>query len=154
MLKTLFPATVDNTFRGRSLALWVLAFVVLVKLAQIVAVMIDGPGIVTAADGIPLDTFPAAAGQTVVAAFVAMAISRLLVSVVCVLVLWRYRSAAAMLFTLLALHDVARELVLRPVRTEAAIGMIVNIILILLTVAGVALSVTRSGKTPPMVTAA
>ena len=94
------------------------------------------------------------ADQVKVAAFVGMAISRLLISVICVLVLWRYRRAAPMLFTLLALHDVARELVLRPVRTEAAIGMIVNIILILLTVAGVALSVTRSGKTPPMVTAA
>jgi hypothetical protein len=146
MLNRLFPATIDNTYRGHSLGLWLLALVLLVKVAQIVAVMVDGPGIVASADGIPLDTFSAGGARTAVAAFVGMAISRLLICLLCALVLWRYRSAVPLIFLLLALHDVARELVLRPVRTETPIGLIVNIALVMLTVAGIALSVLRWGR--------
>jgi hypothetical protein len=138
------PSTIDNNYQGRRLGLWLLTFVLLVKVAQIVSVMVDGPGIVSEADGIPLTTFSVVAAGTVVAAFVGMAISRLLICVVCAIVLLRYRSAVTPMFALLVLHDVAREAVLRSARSGTPIGLRVNIGLIALTVAGVALSaVTR-----------
>jgi hypothetical protein len=147
VLKRLLPAALDNTYTGHPLALWLLWVVVAVKFAQIGSVMIDGPGIVSSADGVPLDSFSAAAAQTVLAAFVGMGISRLLIGIICVAVLLRYRSAIAAVFALLALHDLARELVLQPIRVGEPIGPAVNWSLFALTVAGVALSAfTRSQK--------
>jgi hypothetical protein len=90
--RMLLPRTIDNTYRGYRIGLWLLGLVTFVKAAQIVSVLIDGPGIVAAADGILLDTFSAEAARALVATFVAMAISRLLICVWCALVLWRYRA--------------------------------------------------------------
>jgi hypothetical protein len=146
MLNKLFPSTIGDSYRGHPLALWLLALVLLVKVAQIVSVLVDGQGIVASADGIPLDTFSAEGARTVVAAFVGMAISRLLICLVCALVLWRYRSAVTAIFLLLVVHDIARELVLRPVRRGIPIGQIVNIALIVVAVAGLALAAPRPSK--------
>ena len=141
---TLLPTTIDNTYRGHKLGLWLLAVVVAVKVLQIASVMIDGPGIVEAADGIPLNTFGAEAARTVVAAFIGMGVSRLLICVLCAIVLWRYRSVIAWVFLLLAIHDIARELVLQPVRIGTPIGPFVNWALLALTVAGIALSLRKT----------
>ena len=140
---TLIPAIVDNTYRGYRAGRWLLGFVLFVKVAQIVSLFVDGPGIVADADGGPLATFSEAASRTVVAAFTGMGISRLVICVMLALVLWRYRSAIPLTFGLLALHDVARELVLRPVRMGTPIGLYVNAGLLVLTLAGIALALPR-----------
>ena len=62
------------------------------------------------------------------------------------LVLWQYRSVIPPMFGLLAVHDVARELVLRPVRVGTPIGMYVNAGLLMLTLAGIALAMARSAQ--------
>jgi hypothetical protein len=108
--------------------------------------MIDGPGILASADGIPLETFGTQGAQTAVAAFIGMGVSRLLISIICAIVLWRYRSVVTPLFVLLVLHDIARELVLQQVRTGAPIGPVVNRALIGVTLAGIALSVWRGSR--------
>ena len=146
MLNKLLPTTIDNTYRGRSLGLWLLWIVIAVKVVQIVSVMIDGPGIVAAADGIPLATFPSGAAQTVVAAFIGMGISRLMICVLCGLVLLRYRSAVAPIFALLALHDIAREALLGPIRIGTPLGPLVNWAVVVMTFSGVALSVWERGN--------
>ncbi len=143
MPDTLLPTIIDNTYRGHRLGLWLLGVVLFVKVAQIVSVFVDGPGIVADADGVPLATFSAAASQTVVAAFIGMGISRLVICAVLALVLWRYRSAIPLTFGLLALHDVARELVLRPIRLGTPIGLYVNAGLLVLTLVGIALALSR-----------
>ena len=145
MSARIFPVTIDNTYRGHRLGLWLLAAVVAVKVVQILSVMIDGPGIVQSADGIPLDTFPAAAAQTVVAAFIGMGISRLLLCAICAIALRRYRSVVPFLFALLAVHDVVRELALHAVRTGTPVGPFVNIALIVVTIIGIGFAVPRRG---------
>jgi hypothetical protein len=119
----LLPLVIDNGYRGYRLGLWLLGLVLFLKMAQIISVFVDGPGMVADADGVPLATFSARASQTVIAAFTGMGISRLLICIVLALVLWRYRSAIPLMFGLLALHDVAREVVLRPVRVGTPIGV-------------------------------
>jgi hypothetical protein len=146
MLKRLLPVTIDNTYRGHTLGLWLLALVVAVRLLQILSVMIDGPGILASADGIPLHTFGAQGAQTAVAAFIGMGISRLLISIICGIVLLRYRSVVTALFALLVLHDIARELVLQHVRTGTPIGPVVNRVLLGVTLAGLALSVWSGSR--------
>ena len=143
MRTRLLPAVIDNTFRGHRVALWLLGFVTAVKVAQIVSVMVDGAGIVATADGVPLDTFSGRAAQTIVAAFVGMGISRLFICGVCTTTLLRYRSVVPIVFTALAVHDVARELVLLPIRSGVPIGVYVNLALLALTVAGVGLSIVN-----------
>src|SRR4051812_25300774 len=97
-MNTLLPATIDNTYRGQRLGLWLLALVVAVKAVQILSVMVAGPTIVAAAGGIPLGTFGKDAAHTVVIAFIAMGISRLFIAVITTLALLRYRSVVAPVF--------------------------------------------------------
>lgn len=140
MFNTLLPQRIDNSYSGQKLAIWLFAVVVFVKMLQSVSVILVGDSIVRSADGIPLETYTPAAAQTVVAVFAAMGLSRLMISLLCVLVLVRYRSVITFLFALLALHDVARELILHPVRIGTPPGSIVNFVLFALTLAGIALS--------------
>jgi hypothetical protein len=51
--------------------------------------------------------------------------------------------AVPLTFLLLAVHDVVRELVLRPIRMGDPIGPYVNWALVVLTIAGLALSWNR-----------
>jgi hypothetical protein len=142
-VNSVLPRTIDNDDQGHALALWLLGLVLLVKFAQIFSVFVDGPEMVSSADGIPLHAFPADAARTVVVAFIGMGVSRLLICTLCALVLWRYRSAIPLTFGLLALHDLARELVLGSVRQGTPIGPYVNWTLLLVTLLGIALSLGR-----------
>ena len=148
MFSDLLPKRIDNTYRGRPAALWLLAVVVSVKMLQSVVVLFNGYSIARSADGIPVETFPAAAAQTVVALFMISGFSRLLLCVGCVLTLLRYRSAVVLMFVVLAVDYLGRQLVLtfQPiVRTGAPIGPYVNVALFALTLIGFALSFPRRG---------
>ena len=140
MFNTLLPQRIDNSYSGQKLAIWLFAVVVFVKMLQSVFVIFVGDSIVRSADGIPLETYTPEAAQTVVAVFAAMGLSRLMISLLCVLVLVRYRSVTTFMFALLALHDVTRELILHPIRIGTPPGIIVNFVLFALTLAGLALS--------------
>src|SRR5947209_6105188 len=86
------------------------------------------------ADGIPLDTYPPAATQTIVALWAQRGLSRLIIiiSLLCVLVLVRYRSAIPFMFALLLLNYLAGQLIFQfvpVVRTGTPPGPIVNMIM-------------------------
>lgn len=140
----LLPAKIDNSFRGHKLALWLFGLVLLVKAAQSVSVLLNGYDIVRDADGVPLQTFTSEGARTVVAAFAGMSISRLAITLLCAIALFRYRSALIFLFALLAVHDVARELVLRPAREGMPLGVFVNLALLVLMLVGMMLSARRT----------
>jgi hypothetical protein len=131
---------ITNEYGGYRIALWMLWIVLVVRLAQIASVTVNARAIIIDADGIPLDAFSPAATETVVATFLGMAISRLLICLICAAILWRYRSAIVPVFSLLALHDIARELVLGPVRVGRPVGPYVNWVLIGMILAGVLLA--------------
>ena len=148
ILSRLLPQQVDNSYRGKTLALWLLGIVAVVRILQSVLVMVNGRYVVQSADGIPLDAYPAAAAQTVVAMFGLLALQRLIVSLLCLLALVRYRSAVPFACVVLVLEHVARQvlLVLVPlVRTGSPPGPVVNIILLGLTLAALGLSLVGRG---------
>ncbi|MBZ5538341.1 MAG: hypothetical protein LAO31_20505 [Acidobacteriia bacterium] len=93
MFNQLLPQHIDNTYLGHKLALWLFALVVSVMITQSVLVVFTGYSTVRNADGIPLDVYTPAAAQTVVALFALRALSGLIISLLCALVLLRYRSA-------------------------------------------------------------
>ena len=139
----ILPRCIDNNYRGRKLALWFFWVVVVMRGLQGLSLIFNGHSIVRNADGIPLETFPIAASQSIVAMFVISGLSRLILSLLGVLAFVRYRSAIALMFTLLALDQLGKELLLHfyPLfRVGNPIGPTVNLILLVLTFIGLVLS--------------
>jgi hypothetical protein len=144
------PRNIDNHYRGQKLALWFFWVIVTIRGLQGVSLIIAGHSVVKDADGIPLETLPDAASQSIVAMFVISGGSRLVLSFLAILAFVRYRSAIPLMFALLALDQIAKELLLRfyPLyRVGEPIGPIVNLVLLILTVIGFALSIQPKRNT-------
>ncbi len=143
MFNQLLPHRIDNTYRGHKLALWLFALLVLLKVIMSLNSIFNGYSVVTSADGIPLDTFPAAAAQAVVTLFAILGLSNLMICLLCMLVLVRYRSMIPFMFALLLLEHLSRRLIiyLMPIaRSGRPPGSYVNLILLGLMIVGLALS--------------
>lgn len=139
----------DTTYHGNAIAPWILGLVVAVKITQSLGIFLGGESIVRAADGIPLDTYAPAAARTVLSLFALLAYDRLLIGLLAVLVLVRYRGMIAPMFTLLLLHDLGKHAVLRLLpldRVGTPMGPIMNLVLLALTTVGLALSVWSRGR--------
>ena len=145
MFSQIFPATIDNTFRGRKLALWHFALLLAVRIAQSVILLASPYATVANADGIPLQSYPANAAQTIVAIYALYALTRLFLLVLGVIVLVRYRSAIPFMFGLFLLNYLAVQILVRflpIVRTDAP-ASIVTRTLIGLTLVGLGLSLWK-----------
>lgn len=151
MFGNLFPQPIDNTYRGYKAALWLFGMIVAVRITQSLNIIFNGYSVAKDADGIQLDTFPPAAAQTVVALFALSALYRLILSLLCVLVLVRYRRAIPLMFAVLALNYLAAQLMLRflPLAsTGTPPGPVINLITLALVIVGLALSLrSRSIRT-------
>ena len=148
MLDQLLPQRIDNAYRGHRLALWLFALVVTVRTLQSLPVAFAGESVIQSADGIPLDTFTPAGAQTVVAVWAQLGIACLMTLFLGVLVLVRYRSAIPLMFALLVLHYPAGQLIvpLVPIiRSGSPPGPVVNLILFVLMLGGLALALLRQG---------
>lgn len=148
MFDQLFPQPIDNTYRGYKVALWLFGLVVGVTIIQGVFVIFNGYSTIMSADGIPLSTYPPAAAQTIVALWAQRGLSRLIISLLGVLVLVRYRSAIPFMFVLLILNYLASQLIFQfvpVVRTGRPPGPIVNMTMFALMVIGLALSLRSRG---------
>jgi len=146
ILSRLFPARIDNSYEGSKIALWILGLLVAVRTMQSVMILVNGASIAQSADGIPLDTYPAAAAQTILALFALSAVNRLVISLICVVVLVRYRRAVPLMFLLLLLTYAGGQLIGRiipMVRVGRPPGVIMNLTLFSLTIVGLILSLWK-----------
>ena len=147
MLDVLWPRQADNTYRGSRIALWLLGFVLFVKVAQSVSIFIDPAAVARDADGIPLATYPVDAAGTIVALFVLTSIDRVLIAFLGVAVIARYRSLLPLLLTVLVVQDAGKRIILHelmPVaRVGSPIGPYVNLALLGLLVVALVLSLRR-----------
>ena len=91
MFQTIFPRVADNQYPGRRLGLW-LFVLMLLKIAMGVNVMVNAPHVAQAADGVPVDSFGAAAGAAFVFVFAAWGLCQLVLGLGSLVVLLRYRS--------------------------------------------------------------
>lgn len=145
-LALLLPREIDRTFRGHRLALWLFALVLFVKTGIALGTIVNGRGAAQSADGIPLDRFGAEGAQAVVAMFALWGLAQLVWTVLGVLALVRYRAMVPLLFLLILLEHVARRallLVIPIARTGTPPGLWINVALLLLLAAGLALSLWR-----------
>jgi predicted tellurium resistance membrane protein TerC len=148
MFNRLLPQRFDNTYRGNKLALWLLALVVLLRVTMSLGSIFNGYSVVTSADGIPLDTFPSAAAQTILSLFALLGLSHLMICLLCALVLVRYRSMVPIMLALLLLHFLGGRLILYLlpiIRTGTPPGFYVNSALFALMILGLVLSLRRKG---------
>ena len=143
MFNQLLPQRIDNTYRGHRLALWLLAALVLVKGGIGLATIFNGYPAATTADGIPLDTFTPAGAQAFVSLFAAWGLSQLMLNLIGVLALVRYRAMVPLMFALLLLEHLSRKLIfliLPIVRTDMSPGFFVNLVLVAMMIVGLVLS--------------
>jgi len=143
MLNQLLPRHVDNTYHGHKLALWLFGTLVLMRTLMSVNSIFNAEAVATSADGIPLDAYTPAGARTVLTQFALLGLSNLVICLVCVVVLARYRALAPFMFALLLLHHLGRKLILQAmpiVRAGDPPASVINLILLTLTVVGLALS--------------
>lgn len=143
MLNRLLPRQADNAYRGYRIALWVFGLLVLVRTIMSVNSMINGREIASSADGIPLDTYGPDAAQTVVSLFGGLGLSNLMICILCIVVLVRYRALVPLMFSILLLQHLARRVmhqVLPIATTGSPPASVINLVLLSLMVAGLVLS--------------
>jgi len=148
MLDKLLPQPIDNKYSGSKIALWLLGLIVFLHTLQSVSVLVNGYSIAQSADGIPLETYPAAAAQTIVAIFTVSSLRRLIISLICAVVLFRYRSVVPLMFVVLGVGYLGGQVIFQfvpIVRVGTPPGVVMNLIMFGLTIVGLALSLWRRG---------
>lgn len=154
MLDQLLPRQIDNTYRGHRLALWLFAVVVFVRASQGLVTIFNGYHAASGPDAIPLATYPAAAADTVVTLMALLGLRSLIICLLGVLALMRYRAMIPLMFAILVLEYLGRRLVLLflPVeRSGPPPGSIVNLTLLAVIIVGLALSLRRRGDHSPAI---
>jgi hypothetical protein len=152
MWKRFFPPHIDNTYNGGKTALWLFGVALALKLMMGLNCTFNGYDVATRADGIPLETFSAPAVRTVVYLFATWGFSQIVLAVLSVVVLVRYRSMIPFAFALVLMEVVGRKTIayFLPVpRLGTPPAVFVNPLLIAIMTGGLVLSLmTRPAAVP------
>ena len=146
MLSRVFPRYFDNTYRGHRVALWLFGAVLLMKTAIALGTIFHGRTAAQTADGIPLDSFGAAGAAAVVSLFAIWGLAQLVISLIGVLALVRYRAMVPLMFVLFLFEHVMRRVifVVLPIpRDGTAPGLAINLALLAVMAVGLVLSLRR-----------
>lgn len=152
MLDRLFPKVFDNVFRGHWLGLWLFVPVIFLKLVIGARSLISAREVAATADGIPLDTYNAAGADAVVGLFVLLGLFQLLLGLLGVVALIRYRAMIPFLYLVLLLQMLGnRALTLLHPIAEASTagtppGFYVSLGILAATVVGFVLSLLKTTK--------
>lgn len=141
-MSLLFPPRIDNEFRGHRLGLWLFALVMLFKTAIALATIFNGRTAAQSADGIPLASFGAPGAEAFLTVFAMWGLAQLIPGALAAIALVRYRAMIPMLFALFLAEHVARRAMLlaKPLAVGTAPGFYINVALVAVMVAGLALS--------------
>ncbi len=112
---SLLPGTIDNEYRGSRLAFYFFILLTVVTVARSLVHIVAPDGGAQSIATIPLDSFTANGAATVVHLFALWGLSQLIVGIVYVVALLRYRSLMPLLYAL-ALVEYAARLVLTRVK--------------------------------------
>lgn len=149
MFNPLLPPRADNNYRGHKLALWLFGVVVLIKGLQNIMSIFNGYSVATGPDAIPLATYSPAAANTVLSLFALLGLTFLMICLLGVIVLTRYRNLVPLMFAVLVLDFLCRRLILylHPIaRTGTPSGFYVNLGLFVLMVVGFVFSLHRRAE--------
>lgn len=153
MFDRIFPRSFDNQFQGHVLALWLFAPIVITKIIIGLAHIFLKDGGAQSISTIPLDTFVNGGADTIVALFAHMGVAQLLLGVLCLLVLFKYRSMIPLMYSLMLLDFFAEDWIaaVKPIAMAGVSGASMPAqILLIMTVFGFVLSLYRApNKTSP-----
>lgn len=152
MLSRLFPRSADNSYRTQKLTLVLFGLILLVKTAISLGSIFNGYTAVTSADGIPIDTYGPAGAQTVLSIVAALGLANVIICLIGIVVLIRYRSLIPFMFAILFVQQLARELVLEmlPIaRTGSPAGVSINLVMLIVMAVGLVLSLWPRTDNPP-----
>lgn len=140
------PVRIDNCFRGHPLALWLFGGVTVLTLWRSQHHLFAADGGAQSIAQIPLDTYADAAAGAVIGVFALWGLSQLIVGLVYLLALVRYRALIPALCVLMIVEYALRFWVLwaKPIETlGTAPGAVINLPMIALGVVMLGLSCWR-----------
>jgi hypothetical protein len=150
MLGRLFPRSFDNNYRGHWLAMACLGFVAFAKAAQGLESLLNTSETMVRADGIPLASYGAGAAETAVEMFALLGMYLLVVPLLSLVALIRYRTTIPLMLLTLLLEQAGSRVVASIHSMSRSggygghpIGFYVNLALLGLTLAGFALSLAQ-----------
>ncbi|MEQ1755327.1 MAG: hypothetical protein ABL973_14490 [Micropepsaceae bacterium] len=148
MLSRIFPTRFDNSYRGYTIAIWLLGPLVLAKLLMGANVMLNTHAVIVGADRIPLDHYGPDAASTVTFLFQTWGLVLALFSLLGLLAIARYRSMVPLIYLLLLVENAGRKLfgVINPVHVltdgqTMSLGFMINTGFIAALLIGFALSI-------------
>ena len=148
MLSRILPARVDNRFRGHVLALWLFVPITLMKIAISLLHVFSADGGAQSVSRMPLDTYPAGAAQNVIALMSRLGLEQLLLGLVAVIVLLRYRALIPLMYVLIVAQYAGHKAVaqMKPLAVAGMSGASTPAIVIAVAgIAGLVLSLIGKG---------
>lgn len=142
MLGDLAPRVADNRYRGIKLGLWLYVPLLLLRAGTSVASVFNAHDAASLADGIPVDTFGAPAARAFLSLFMLLGWSNLMVVVLGLIVLLRYRSLIPAMLAVWLVADLGKRAILAvaPIERTVNPGLAINLTILGLTVLALVLS--------------
>jgi len=144
VLRRLFPEQADNCYGGLRPALWLLGFLIAVKLLMSLNSILNTADVAGNADGIPLASYGPEAARQVLQLFSLMALGHLFLTLVALAALVRWRALVPFAYLLLLVEFLVRRAIVWSYSSMGAestnVALIVNSSLAVLLTVGLLLS--------------
>ena len=148
-MNKILPNIIDNTFRGRKVALWFFYLITLVTVVRSCIHIFKYDGGAQSIATIPLDTYTEAGAATVILIFSYWGLSQLMFGLIQVIVALKYKSLIPLMYLFMFFEYVCRFgiSIFKPIETTGqAPGGIANIVLPFLCLIMFFLSINESKK--------
>ena len=148
MFSRLFPREFDNVYRGHWLGLVILGLLLFVRLAQTGMGLVEPLFVIRGPDGILFDAFNAPAQAAFTYVFRLLCFLNVLVCLIGVLALVRYRAMVPLMYVVVLLLLGGQRIIglLNPIARAPAAGSTIILVMLAVTLAGGLLSVLDPRK--------
>ena len=153
MLARLFPPHFDHRFDGWRAALWLLGLLLSLRLVMSVNSIFNTEQVATGADKFPLASYGGDGAQAVLMLFALHSLAELMLALLGILALVRYRAMVPLLFLLLTAEHVARRVIVQSYAIERSAptlaAHVINYGMLALLLIGLTLSLLPARKRMP-----
>ena len=118
LLNRLFPRQVDNRLDRHRAALWLLGLFIALKLVMSLNSIFNTESVAVGADGFQLQSYGADGAHAVLMLFALSALGQLVLTLIGVAVLVRYRALVPFVYLLLLLDQIGRKLLIQAYAVE------------------------------------
>lgn len=151
MPSQLLPKSFDNRFGGHALALWLLAGLIAFKLLVSVNSIVNTESVAVGADGYALESF-GPGGPIVLMLFASMSVGRLMLALIAITALVRYRAMVPFIYLIFLIDYAARRIIasqydIERARDADSFVFYLNVAMLVVLVFGFILSLWRKRRT-------